>query len=134
MKVFAVYVKPKAAAPIETATFVQEGFSLAAFVLNMFWMLYHRIWWVAALVFLFNSAVSYAQIHHFISQDAALVLNISILAVIGFEASDWYQDTLKRRGYILLDIVTGRNLEQAQQRFFDYYVTQATAQSTVINK
>jgi hypothetical protein len=76
---------------------------------------------------LVNSLLSYLQLHALINQDGALVANIGMLAIIGFEASDWYQAALKRRGYIMLDIVTGKNLEQAQQRFFDYYVTQAGA-------
>lgn len=127
MKVFTVYIKPEAADPIETATFVEDGFSIIAFMFNVFWAIYHRSWLAAAGILLANFLLSYLQLHHFISQEGALVLNIGILTVIGFEASEWYQTALKRRGYILLDIVTGKNLEQAQQRFFDYYVTQAGA-------
>ncbi len=125
MKIFTVYIKQESAEPIETATFIEEGFSLFAFMFNIFWALYHRMWLVAGGVFLVNSLLSYAQLHGLLSAEGALIVNIGMLTIIGFEASDWYQAALKRRGYILLDIVSGPNMEQAQQRFFDYYITQS---------
>lgn len=125
MKFFAVYIKPKAAEPLETALFVKEGFSILAMMLNIFWMLYHRIWVAAALLIAFNIALSYGQFYNVISAPAVFILNTGLLVFIGFEASDWYQQTLKRHGYLLLDIVSGKDLEQAQQRFFDNYIHQA---------
>lgn len=123
MKVFAVYIKPKDANPMETATFVEEGFSFSAFVFNMFWAIYHRAWLAALVIFAVINVLSYLEIKQILSQEGVMALNIGLLLVVGFEASDWYQTALKRRGYILMDIVTGRNEEQAQQRFFDYYMT-----------
>jgi hypothetical protein len=122
MHIYTVHLNPKAAEPLENAIFVKEGFSWLATIFTFFWMIYHRIWWAAIAIMVYNMAVAYLQETQILSAEIATIINVAVVVIIGLSAGDWYRDTLRRRGYVLTEIVSGMNEEQAEQRFLDLYL------------
>lgn len=124
MNIYTVHVNPKDAVPLETAIYIKEGFSWLATMLTIFWMGYHRIWWAVAGIALFYVANAYVEVQ-MKNVEIANVLEVAFLILIGFHANDWYRETLKRRGYVMMEIVSGKNEAEAEQRFLDFYLGQA---------
>ena len=48
------------------------------------------------------------------------VVLIGFVILVGYNANDWRRGGLARRGYLLADVVAGRDLAAAEQRFFDH--------------
>lgn len=124
-KTYVVYAKPEEDNPLESAVFIREGFSFLAYILSFFWALYNRIWWLAAFCFVFSVGKHFMVSYEMISEKTDFVVTIAYLLIIGFQAHDWYGQELLRKGYILIGVVMASNLEDAQQRFFDKYITKA---------
>ena len=119
---YTVYIKPQNQQPLDSVILVREGFSWLAALLTLFWMLYNRVWIAAVAILAYNVAIALIQEWAIISDDVVVVLNSIALIIIGYYANDWYRWALARRGYVLTDIVSASNEEQAEQRFYDHYL------------
>ena len=101
--------------PLKTV-FVKDGFSWPALFFGVLWMIYRRMWLVLVLY------VAAALAAGFVTQRAggdvagfALVLAHVLFAL---EANNLRRWTLERRGYRFTGIAEGRNLEEAEVRYF----------------
>ncbi len=121
MKLYSVYAKPDEPDGIEQAIFVAEGFSLAAFILGPFWALYHRIWWLAIVSAAVKTYYIMGLTQWFLQPALLLPIDLGWMLLLGFCAHDWQGGNLKRRGYELVDVVSGSHYVAAQQRFYDRY-------------
>jgi hypothetical protein len=98
---------------------VKDGFHWLALVFPFLWLLFHRIWWgllgyVAAVIViaLLGKAVG-------LPRETIAVLELLVglaLAVFAHDLQSWQ---LARRGYQAVDVVTGRDREEAERRYFD---------------
>lgn len=115
----AIYsVHNRSAAPADEAIFVKEGFAWAAFVFTLLWALWHRMWIVAAIVF--SITVAIAALGSWLGLGDAPV-NLASLAgslVLGFEGNDLRRWSLARQGYKELALTAGRDIDEAELRFF----------------
>ena len=119
LHIYAVYLDPKAPAPEETVTLIKEGFNGWAFVLTGLWALYHRLWWVAAGIFIYNGAINALLMGGMLSIPTVMAIQLGVQAMLGFHGNDLRQRSLKQQGYILVDIVTSDTELRAAQRYFD---------------
>jgi hypothetical protein len=108
-----------AAAPVpERYVFVRDGFSFWAFLLGPLWMLRHRIWLVLVLyavisgVFFLVLAIAGAP------GSIIGLVGFLIALLIGLEAGTLRRFTLRRRGWKNVGVVTGKDREDAERRFF----------------
>jgi len=116
MAIYSVHSRP--GAPAEDAIFVKEGFAWAAFVFTLLWALWHRMWIVAAIAFSATAAIAAAA--SWLAQ-GDLAVNLASLAVgliLGFEGNDLRRWSLARRGYREIAMAAGRDLDEAELRFF----------------
>jgi hypothetical protein len=105
--------------------FVYDGFSWGAFIFGPFWMLRHRLILVLAGWLVLIVAVAIVSQILPVPRDAELVSLVLLALLIGFEGSTLRAWTLRRRGWRDLGIVVGDDLEVAERRFFDDWVTNA---------
>lgn len=124
--VYNVYVDPRAANPVESAEFIPEGLSLAAFILTGLWTLFYRLWLVSFIILGINALLSYwskntGSVVETTAYTAIIQLGMSV--IIATCGHDWRCSKLERKGYQLVDVVTGSNLLQVQQRFYDRYLS-----------
>jgi len=107
----------------ERIVFVPDRFTWSAFLFTPLWMLWHRLW-LALLVYLAVMAaviVGLERAGFGTGARAAIVALIALL--IGFEAPSLRRWNLRRRGWRELGTVIGDDLETAERRFFDAWVT-----------
>lgn len=119
MKTYVVYTPAGDPKGLEKAEFVEEGFSWIAFIFALFWALYHRMWWLTLAIMVAAGVLTTLNQAGLLSLAGLGVLRLGGTFLIGLCAPDLRGWSLKRRGYVLADIVTGHDLVAAQQRFFD---------------
>jgi hypothetical protein len=105
--------------------FIKEGFALFAFVMPVLWLLFNRLW-LALILFLVVTVavvggVTYAGGNATAAAWASFILNL----LFGFEARNIHRGVLSRKGYQLVGVVTGRDLEAAERRFLSEWLPDA---------
>jgi hypothetical protein len=102
----------------DDVVFVKDGFSWPGFVFTVFWLVYKRMWIVAAIV---AAVLIGAPLLGAWSGSADLVqslLGLAIGLIIGFEGNDLERWSLARQGYREVDCVEGCDLEEAELKHF----------------
>jgi len=101
----------------EKTVFIRDGFTFLAFILPFVWLLFYRLWFEAALVFLAAAVISAAGSYSGHDGVAAMVgLLLSLL--VGLEANNWRAAALKRRGYEETGVVDAENAGDAETIWF----------------
>lgn len=133
-KTFAVYTRVEDSNPLETAVFVKDGFSPMAAIFTFFWALYNRVWWLVGFCFFVQVGLQFLSEYGVIEEETRQIIIFCYHIFLGLQFQDWYEEDLQSRGYILIGIVMAKNLEEAQQRFFDKYIKHTTRkQQTTTN-
>lgn len=111
MNIYSVYTdsSKKESNPI----LIKQGFSFIAGVFNFAWALYYRMWFVAFLTMGASFLISALSI-----SNIAYSINIAILFLFGFFASEMREHHAKRKGLELSDIVLAHNEEEAEVRYY----------------
>ena len=122
MAVYTVHEPPRrnddALAHTERFTFVRDGFSWAAFLFAPVWMLRYRLW-LAFIVYLLVVSALGAAARALGDGDWLVGISLLVSLLVGFEASTLRRYGLARRGWKVLGVVVGDDLEAAERRFFD---------------
>lgn len=103
----------------ENFVFVRDGFYFWAFLLAPIWLAYRRLWLALLGYVLFMIVVGFALAYAGIAGAGASLIHFVLAVLIGLEAGTLWRWTLRRRGWRELGAVTARDLEAAEQRFFD---------------
>jgi hypothetical protein len=118
----------------ERFIFVRDGFSFAALLFGPLWMLRHRMW----LGLLGYGAVVPALGLVLRQAPASVAVGSSVGALlallVGFEAGTLRRFTLGRRKWRNIGIVVGDDIESAEQRFFDSWVTRSSVGGSSIGR
>lgn len=118
-KLYTVHLHPDAPEPYETIKLVPESFSFPGFIFNGLWLMYHRAWLLGIAFFgvivLLNACGMWFPEHI-----ASFMIVRSLVSVyVGLQGYDMVRASLKRQGYLMVDIVAADSLIEAQQRFLD---------------
>lgn len=131
MSVYTVHEPPPrgadALAQAERCVFVRDGFYWWAFLLTPFWMLRHRLWLVLAIYLVVIALLDAVLLRVGVSAFAIAVVGLLISLLVAFEAGTLRRFVLRRRGWRNLGIVSGDDLEDAERRFFDRWVRNASS-------
>jgi hypothetical protein len=117
MALYVIQARGADQASLERATIVKDGFSWPALVFAQLWLIYHRLWltlliWVLAEVGFILLVLPHVTISTFIGVDCLAHL------FIGFEGNRLRLAKGARRA-VLIDVIEGRNRDEAEARFFD---------------
>lgn len=133
MSVYTVHEPPlrgaDALAEAARFIFVRDGFYWWAFLLTPFWMVRHRLWLVLVIYLVVIAGLDAAL--HSVGASAFVIILVGVLIslLVGFEASTLWRFTLRRRRWRNVGIVSGADIEDAERRFFDIWVRNASARS-----
>ncbi len=106
----------RAATPTDGAVFVRDGFHVLAFVVPVFWLLWHWLWIEAALAFAAIAVVAgLSELAGHGGAGAALSALISL--GFGFEASSLRIAAMRRRGWTEAGTVEAQDLQEAETRY-----------------
>ena len=126
MSVYTVYEPPLR--PVDTSSdpvrfaFVRDGFSFWAFLMAALWMLWHRMWLVLLIYLVVVAGIDAVLYSAGVPSGIVAAVSILISILIGIEAATLRRFTLMRRGWKDVGVVSGKNLEEAERRFYDAWV------------
>jgi hypothetical protein len=105
--------------PQENIRFVRDGFSIVAFAVPLIWLLWHRLWLHAALVFAAFGvcAALVAWSGNPIWMGLSAITSALISLFVALEGGEWLRASLAREGYRELDLIPARNSRQAEEYF-----------------
>jgi hypothetical protein len=128
MRIYTVHLR-RTADPLFTpdlgAAFVREGFNWAAFFFTWLWALACRLWIVAGGLLVADLAVYFALERVGFDPSGQFWLTLAWHLIVGFVAEDLRRWTLRLRGYALAEIVSGRDVSDAERRFFEHHPAMA---------
>lgn len=119
LKLYTVHVKLTDAGEPQDIQFVREGFNIWAFLLNVFWALYHRCWLLAGVSLVILLATQWLVGQGWLQEASVGVMQIGLILLVGFFANDERRHALEKRGYKQQDIVAEENLTRARLRYFE---------------
>jgi hypothetical protein len=99
--------------------FVKEGFSFAALIFTVLWALWHRMWVVAAILFVLLTVLNLSAGQWGLDPKLAGLLETAVGIIFGFEARRLWAMSLERAGYRNMGIVEGSNREAAELGYFN---------------
>jgi hypothetical protein len=104
------------------AVFIKEGFTWWGFLLGPFWLLFNGLWleFIAALIL--SGLMGAGLMEAGLKEQAAGIVNLFFMLLIGFEGNGLRRWRLERKGYTFLTSVAGNSLEDCERRFFDAWL------------
>lgn len=136
MSVYTVHQAPTradTASAAERFVFVRDSFSWWAFLLAPLWMLRHRLWLVLLGYVVVTGAIEFALVRFGASRTAIALVSLLISLLVGLEASTLRRLALRRRGWSNVAIISGKDLEDAERRFFDAWLREAPSRRSTSN-
>jgi len=131
MSVYTVHQPPlravDAAPDPERFVFVRDGFYVWAFLVPWAFMLWYRLWLVLLIYVVVSAGLETAMYYAGFAGYAIALVGFLTSLLIGFEAASLRRFTLSRRGWKNIGVVTGDDLESAEQRFFAAWLRAAPA-------
>ena len=103
---------------------VKEGFSWPAFLLSIFWALWHRLWLAALIYFAANLGLGGALARSGADPLSSAAASLGLAAIIGWTANDMRRAKLSRRGFAERAPVTAATGETAIRRYFEAMAAQ----------
>jgi len=116
MRIFTI-LEPPDGKP-DNVALVPEGFSWGALIFTFFWALWHRMWVIAALLFVLSTALTVAASLQLFSTGFATMLQFAIALVFGFEARNLQVLSLEGSGYRRAGLVQATSEEAAELTYF----------------
>ncbi len=117
--IYSMYVDPEADHPLETVESVPDKFSIVAFLLNILWFAYYRMWGWAVISIAAAMVIQCVALSGLFSPDVAGMLSLGVSLLFGLEAQGLRAQALEKRGCILQGVVIAGNEEEAFLRFGD---------------
>ena len=119
MRVYIVHVAPDVGLNDPAPILLKDGFSFLAFLFTALWALWHRMWFVGALIFggwiLLEAALALSGA----PDELRLIVSLAFSIIVGFGGNDWLSAALVKRGYVLAGVVVAPRSESALRRWFD---------------
>ena len=132
-KIYTVHIRPSDPNPHETAEFVEENPTLWGFVFGAFWLLYHRVYLAGVVILAMYLAFVVFGDHLGLHIFSIYAINLALRLFVCFDGNDLRRASLKRKGYILTDIVAGESELSAKQRFYERWLASGTLQPTPVH-
>ena len=103
----------------DSIVFVKDGFAWLALFFPLLWMLFNRMWLVLLAFIVVMLALQAAATVAGFGEMLAGWITLGAGLLFAFHANDLRRWTLTRKGYAFAGLVTGRNREECETRFFD---------------
>jgi hypothetical protein len=113
----------------DRVVFVKEGYAPWALVLTVLWALWHRMWVVAAILFVVLAGISVAAGSFGLDATLAGWIEFAVALVFGFEARRLWMLSLEKAGYRTAGLIEASNLEAAE---LDYFATRPANQRQAV--
>lgn len=106
----------------EAYEFLPVGFSWWAALLTVFWLFFHRVWLVGAVVLFVFLALQGLVSLEILAVEIELAIRIGVSILLGFYGQELRGYSLTSKGYCFVSMVLAYHPLEAQRRFFDRVV------------
>ena len=117
MKLYNSYIKKSPNKAIEDIVLVKNGFSFFAFLFNILWFFYNRMWRESIAILIIGYLLIEISEKTIFGNFEAFIIMTGFLVIIAINANHWYSSYLRRKNYLFAGYVFGRNREAAKLRF-----------------
>ncbi|MBK8174301.1 MAG: DUF2628 domain-containing protein [Rhodospirillales bacterium] len=118
MRIYTVHVRRPLGDPAHDVCLVKEGFCWPAFLFTTFWALGARLWLIALALLIVQAAVDAGLSILGIEPGMRVVASVAVAVIAGLVGNDLRRWTLVRRGFQQIAVVTGRDRDAAECRFW----------------
>ena len=125
MKAYTVHAPPGAPEATDRFAFVKDGFSWPAFVVPLLWTLWHKMWLTLIGYIIFVLLLAWIDL--LISTGTAMLVGLIGSFFLALEANNFRRRSLDQRGWIDLGASSGRDLDEAEIRFFQGWTQPETS-------
>jgi hypothetical protein len=126
MKVLEVYTHPNHKDSLEEAIFIRQGFSFKAGIFGFLWCLYHRLWIASGALLSVAITLSLFQENQLLSESFIEGFMVALFLFTGYEGEQWRGAALKKRGYVLKDVMVAPSFDEAQKQFYTNALSHTT--------
>ncbi len=96
--------------PVHGYQAVKSGFSWPGFLFTGVWLIYKRLWWLAATFFLISVLLvlvesGFEQKENTAGVFFAIWVQLGVYILVGFKGNEWQVNNLLNRGFQLVDTV-----------------------------
>ncbi|MFY9656629.1 MAG: DUF2628 domain-containing protein [Methylocystis sp.] len=109
---------PAGAEDFDKVVFLRDGFSIGAFVLGPFWLLWNRAYAAAGLWLALVTLVAVGGTALGIAPGATALINLALSLALAFEGVRLVAWALERRGFRQSALVACDNAQEAEEVFF----------------
>ena len=121
IKIYTTHEKPDLAEPSARTVLVREGFSYAAAVFSIFWLLARKLWLVAIGYVVVLMVVAGVTSQVGLEEYQTILLQLTLTILLGANAYDLERWTLTRRGYRMTGVVVAESSLAAERRYHDSF-------------
>lgn len=125
MAIYSVLVPPSSGDMLKDSgkiTFIRDGFSWAALLIPVVWILWNRMWWVFLGYLVI--AVALESVAFFVPGLAPGIVATCFGLLFAFEANELKRWSLERKGWHFAGIVAGSSRDECETRFFSAWTAQ----------
>ncbi|CAH1658313.1 DUF2628 domain-containing protein [Chelatococcus asaccharovorans] len=109
-------------ATLGEAVVLKDGFAWGAFIFQVLWCLYHRLWLVALALAIITGGVSAGLQWFGLPSFAVTVISLLIAAFFALEANGLRRRALERRGFKAAGVVVADSYSDAEARAFSAWL------------
>lgn len=117
MKLYNVLTLNNKDGKTDDVIFLKEGFSWLAFIFNIFWFLYHKMWKESFALLLIAGVFVLFEESKIIYGDSKIIVEILLDFIIALNAYHWLCESLIKKGYQFEGVIFAKNAAQARLRY-----------------
>jgi hypothetical protein len=106
----------------DAVAFVKEGFTWWGFLFGPLWLLFNSLWFEFLAAVALAAGLAYGLVLFGLKDEAASIVNLLLMLVIGFEGNNLLRWRLERKGYTFITPVAGTGFEDCERRFFQAWL------------
>ncbi|MBT4922056.1 MAG: hypothetical protein HON23_03475 [Rickettsiales bacterium] len=117
MKIFAIYTKGSTLSSFKDIIVVQKSFNIWAGLLNVWWALFKRQYYLALIMFLLLILVGRLHDLEVVNEVGRSLILVYMMIVIGLESGGVVGSNLVKENYIYQELVMANNILDAKYQF-----------------
>ena len=106
---------------IEEISAIKTGFHYGAFIFNLFWFLFYRMWKEALILSVVNLVMVVIYSKGIFTFWDLIIMIFGLSLIMGLNAGYWLEQFLRKENYKFVGCVFGKNKEEAKLRFISNY-------------
>jgi Zn-dependent protease with chaperone function len=115
MASYVALTPPESAAPDDETVLIRDGFAWLALIVPLLWLLWHRLWFAALMLFLLSIAIAVAMGQLPGASPVLTVASVLVSLFVALEGNGWRIDKKERQGWTFRTVIEADNRATAEE-------------------